>query len=50
MHILIIEDDAILAMNLQFFLEELGADTTAIAATEAQAIREAMTHRPDLIA
>ncbi|MBT2187487.1 response regulator [Sphingobium nicotianae] len=50
MHILIIEDDAILAMNLQFFLEELGADTTTIAATEAQAIREAMTHPPDLIA
>ena len=50
MHILIIEDDAILAMNLQFFLEELGAETTAIAATEAQAIREAIAHPPDLIA
>jgi len=50
MHILIIEDDALLAMNLQFFLEELGAETTAIAATQAQAIREAIAHPPDLIA
>ncbi|MGF7171462.1 CheY-like chemotaxis protein [Sphingobium xanthum] len=50
MHVLIIEDDALLAMNLRFFLEELGADSTAVAATQAQAIREAMAHPPDLIA
>jgi|GEM_PF-1188488 len=50
MHVLIIEDDAILAMNLQFFLEELGADSTELAASQADAIRKALAHPPDLIA
>lgn len=50
MHVLIIEDDALLAMNLQFFLEELGADSTSLAASQADAVREALKHPPDLIA
>ncbi|MBO9575310.1 MAG: response regulator [Sphingobium sp.] len=50
MHVLIIEDDALIAMNLQMFLENLGADSTALAASQAQAVREALDHRPDLIA
>ena len=50
MHILIIEDEAILAMHLQMFLEELGADSCAVAATQAEAVREALDHKPDLIA
>lgn len=50
MHVLIIEDDALLAMNLQLFLEELGADSTSLAASQADAVRKALDHRPDLIA
>ncbi|MFT3967808.1 MAG: response regulator [Sphingobium sp.] len=50
MHILIIEDEALLAMNLRIFLEELGADSCAVAASEAEAIREALSRPPDLIA
>jgi CheY-like chemotaxis protein len=50
MHILIIEDEAILAMHLQMFLEELGADSCAVATTQAEAVREALDHKPDLIA
>ncbi|HKY81188.1 MAG TPA: response regulator [Sphingobium sp.] len=50
MHILIIEDEALVALDLQMFLEELGADSCALAATEAEAIREAIEHRPDFIA
>jgi len=50
MHVLIIEDDALIALNLRMFLEELGADSTALAASQADAVREALDHRPDLIA
>ena len=49
MHVLIIEDEALLAMNLQCFLEELGADSFALAETEADAVRLALEHPPDLI-
>ena len=50
MHTLIIEDEAFVALDLQIFLEELGADSCALAATEAEAVREAFEQRPDLIA
>ena len=49
MHVLIIEDEALLAIDLQCFLEELGAETCALADTEAEAIRLALDRRPDLI-
>ena len=50
MHILITEDEAILAMHLPMFLEELGADSCSVAATQAEAVREALDHKPHLIA
>ena len=49
MHVLIIEDEALLAMDLQCFLEELGADSCALADSEADAVRSAMEQPPDLI-
>lgn len=49
MHVLIIEDEAMLAMDLQCFLEELGADSCSLADTEAEAVRLAIDHPPDLI-
>lgn len=49
MHVLIIEDEALLASKLQCFLEALGADTCALAETEDEAVRMAFARRPDLI-
>jgi CheY-like chemotaxis protein len=49
MHVLIIEDEALLALQLQIFLEELGADCS-LAVSEAEAVEEALRHKPDLIA
>ncbi len=50
MHILIIEDEALLANDLQMFLKELGADSCALATTQEEALRQALQERPDLIA
>lgn len=49
MHVLIIEDEAILALDIQMFLEDLGIASSAIAATESEAVEAASQHRPDLI-
>jgi len=49
MHILIIEDDALLAMNLQLLVEDLGASSSMIAASEQDAIRKAQRFPPDII-
>lgn len=49
MHVLIIEEEALLAMDLQCFLEELGADSCALADSEADAVRSALAQPPDLI-
>ncbi len=49
MHVLIIEDEPMIALDLQCFLEELGADTTDVADTEDDALSLAGEHRPDLI-
>jgi CheY-like chemotaxis protein len=48
-HVLIIEDDALIALHIQMLLEEQGATSFAFAATQASAIREAKARRPDLI-
>lgn len=50
MHVLIIEDEVLLAMNMQYFFEELGADSVGLAQSEGEAVRQALDHRPDLIA
>ena len=49
MHVLIIEDEALIALDLQWLLEDLGATSTEIASTEAAAISAAADHRPDII-
>lgn len=49
MHVLIIEDEPLVALDLQSFLEELGADSVEIAETEEQALVLACETRPDLI-
>ena len=48
-HVLIIEDDALIALHIQMLLEDQGATSFAFAATQASAIREAKEQRPDLI-
>jgi CheY-like chemotaxis protein len=49
MHVLIIEDEAMLAADLQCFLEELGADSSDVADSEQDAIEAALARPPDLI-
>lgn len=48
-HVLIIEDDVLVALDVQAWAEERGARTTAVATTEDAAVRIAAEHRPDLI-
>ncbi len=48
-HVLIIEDEPLVAMDLQMTLEEQGATSFDVAATEADAIMLARTHPPQLI-
>lgn len=49
MHVLIIEDEPLIALDIQSFLENLIADTSDIAETEDEALKLAHDHRPDLI-
>jgi len=48
-HVLIIEDEALIALDLQWMLQDLGVTSTDIADTEAAAVSAAAAHRPDLI-
>jgi CheY-like chemotaxis protein len=48
-HVLIIEDEPFIAMTIQDVLEEEGATSFDVAATQADAIAAALDHRPDLI-
>src|SRR5215470_5007009 len=47
--IMVVEDEAITAEDLQETLTQMGYSVTAVAATAADAIREAERTRPDLI-
>ncbi|WP_239017763.1 response regulator [Sphingomonas aracearum] len=47
---LIIEDDALIALDLQGMLEAAGALSFSFADSEAEAIAEARARRPDVIA
>jgi len=49
MHILIIEDDLLVALDVEDSLSALGSITTALAATEENAVKSAVNRRPDLI-
>ena len=48
-HVLIIEDEPMIAMDIQAMLEEQGATSFAIATTEAEAVEAARAHPPHLI-
>ncbi len=47
--LLIVEDERIVALDLKLTLESLGFEVVASAATEADAVRLAMSYRPDLV-
>ncbi len=47
--ILIIEDEPIIALDLELLVTDLGHTVVASVATRDQAVREALTHRPGLI-
>jgi len=49
LHILIIEDDLLVAMDIQSCIEDLGAVSTDVASSEDDAVRLALRRRPDLI-
>jgi two-component system, response regulator PdtaR len=49
MKLLIVEDEIILAMRLELFVKKLGHQVCAMAATEAEAVASAETHRPDVV-
>ena len=48
-HILIIENETLVALDLQTLLREAGATSFAFATTEADAMFQAHLHRPDII-
>lgn len=47
--VLIIEDEPIIAMDIEMIVRDLGHDVTAIAITRDEAVRDAKTHRPGLV-
>ena len=49
LRVLVIEDDALIAMLLRELLVGMGHDVCATAATEAEAVIAATRHRPDLM-
>src|SRR4051812_46581666 len=48
-HALIIEDEILIAFEVQHVLEELGFDSFDLASSPTDAIASARAHRPDLI-
>lgn len=48
-HALVIEDEWLIATQIQDVLEELGIDTVALATSEDEAIKEARARHPDFI-
>ncbi len=47
--VLIIEDEPIIAMDIETIVRDLGHDVTAIAVTRDEAVKEARAHRPGLV-
>ncbi|RYD21356.1 MAG: response regulator [Spirochaetia bacterium] len=48
-HLLIIEDEAMIAFHIADVVEQAGASSIAIAQTEREAVSAAMEHKPDII-
>ena len=49
MRVLIVEDEALIGMDLAMLVAELGHDVCAIAASAAAAITQAAAHNPDVV-
>jgi CheY-like chemotaxis protein len=49
LRILVVEDDAMVAMFLSMTLDQMGHDVCAVEATEAGAVKAAASLRPDLL-
>ena len=49
MRVLIVEDDAIIAMHLEILVAELGHEVCATTASAAGAIARAAAHNPDVV-
>lgn len=47
--ILIIEDEPIIAMDIEMIVRDLGHDVVAVATTHAEAVAEAQEHKPGLV-
>lgn len=47
--VLIIEDEPIIAMDLETIVRDMGHEVTAVAVTREEAVREAMADRPGLV-
>src|SRR3546814_14694045 len=47
--VLIIEDEPIIAMDLETIVRDLGHEVTAVAVTRDEAVRAAMAERPGLV-
>lgn len=48
-HVLIIEDEPMIAMSIEAALKDVGADSFDFATTEDDAVAAARRHRPDVI-
>lgn len=48
LRILIVEDEALISMDLEFVLEDLGHEIVGVATTSEAAIEMANAHKPDL--
>lgn len=48
-HVLIIEDEWLIAEHLAILAEDAGATSVAMASTENEAVQAAYDHRPDII-
>ncbi|OHD00957.1 MAG: Phyllosphere-induced regulator PhyR [Sphingopyxis sp. RIFCSPHIGHO2_01_FULL_65_24] len=47
--ILIIEDEPIIAMDIEMIVRDLGHDVVAVATTHSEAVAEAQAHKPSLV-
>lgn len=47
--ILIIEDEPIIAMDIEMIVRDLGHEVVAVATTHSEAVAEAQTHKPGLV-
>lgn len=47
LRVIVVEDDAIIAMEIDMMLRDLGAEVVGLAMTAAEAVRLAELHRPD---